>query len=67
MGDSPKWVKSKRQREKRERKKERTMNNGQATHGARKHAWRMQAAWANKVQGNNFKTTFLSISKCNDK
>ena len=22
-------------------------NNGQATHGARKHAWRMQAAWAN--------------------
>ena len=23
-------------------------NNGQATHGARKHAWRMQAAWANK-------------------
>ena len=23
-------------------------NNGQATHGARKHAWRMQAAWAKK-------------------
>merc|ERR1712096_328636 len=23
-------------------------NNGQATHGARKHAWRTQAAWANK-------------------
>ena len=22
-------------------------NNGQATHGARKHAWRTQAAWAN--------------------
>ena len=22
-------------------------NNGQATHGARKHAWRKQAAWAN--------------------
>ena len=22
-------------------------NNGQATHGARKHAWRLQAAWAN--------------------
>ena len=21
-------------------------NNGQAMHGARKHAWRMQAAWA---------------------
>ena len=37
-----------------ERKKERERerlnngdNNGQATHGARKHAWRTQAAWAN--------------------
>ena len=32
-----------------ERKKERPKvgeNNGQATHGARKHAWRTQAAWA---------------------
>ena len=38
--------------EKREKesKKERPKvgdNNGQATHGARKHAWRTQAAWAN--------------------
>ena len=35
---------------KKERKKERAKvgeNNGQATHGARKHAWRTQAAWAN--------------------
>ena len=24
-------------------------NNGQATHGARKHAWRTQAAWAKKL------------------
>ena len=38
-----------------ERKKERERerlnngdNNGQATHGARKHAWRTQAAWAKK-------------------
>ena len=23
--------------------------NGQATHGARKHAWRTQAAWAKKI------------------
>ena len=33
-----------------EREKERLNNgenNGQATHGARKHAWRTQAAWAN--------------------
>ena len=32
-----------------EREKERLNNgenNGQATHGARKHAWRTQAAWA---------------------
>ena len=50
MGDSPKWVKSKKRRRKREREKERLNNgdnNGQATHGARKHAWRTQAAWAN--------------------
>ena len=36
--------------EKKERKKERGAkvgNNGQATHGARKQAWRTQAAWAN--------------------
>ena len=48
MGDSPKWVKSKKRR-KREREKERLNdgdNNGRATHGARKHAWRTQAAWA---------------------
>ena len=35
-----------------ERKRERGAkvgdNNGQATHGARKHAWRTQAAWAQK-------------------
>ena len=27
-------------------------NNGQATHGARKHAWRTQAAWANNFLEN---------------
>ena len=45
------------QKQKTERKKERNKrkrmndgnNNGQATHGARKHAWRTQAAWANCV------------------
>ena len=26
-------------------------NNGQATNGARKHAWRTQAAWANILKG----------------
>ena len=37
-------------RKKREREKERAKvgdNNGQATHGARRHVWRTQAAWAN--------------------
>ena len=36
---------------KEERKKERLNdgnNNGQATHAARKHGWRTQAAWAKK-------------------
>ena len=45
MGDSPKWVKSKKQRKKEEEKREKERkrerekvgdNNGQATHGARK-------------------------------
>ena len=38
---------------KKERKKERLNNgdnNGQATHGARKQAWRTQAAWAKILQ-----------------
>ena len=47
-GDSPKWVKSKRRRKKEKRRLNDGENNGQATHGARKHAWRTQAAWANK-------------------
>jgi len=42
--------KQKTEKKKREREKERAKvgdNNGQATHGARRHAWRTQAAWAN--------------------
>ena len=56
MGDSPKWVKSKKRRKKRERKRERAKvgdNNGQAMHGARKHAWRTQAAWANTISNTH--------------
>ena len=37
-----------KQKTEKERKRERAKvgdNNGQATHGARKHAWRTQAAW----------------------
>ena len=49
-------VGQKQKTEKKEREKEREKergtkvgeNNGQATHGARKHAWRTQAAWAKK-------------------
>ena len=41
-----------KQKTEKEKKKERERlndgnNNGQATHGARKHAWRTQAVWAN--------------------
>ena len=46
MGQKQKTEKKKKER-KRERKKDNGDNNGQATHGARKHAWRTQAAWAN--------------------
>ena len=45
------------QKQKTEKKEEERLNdgknNGQATHGARKHAWRTQVAWAkrkNKVK-----------------
>ena len=44
-----------KQKTEREKKREKRLNdgnnNGQATHGARKHAWRTQAAWAKKRRG----------------
>ena len=43
--------KQKTEEKKEERERERLNNgenNGQATHGARKHAWRTQAAWAKR-------------------
>ena len=46
-------VGQKQKTEEKERERERLnngKNNGQATHGARKHAWRTQAAWANTSQ-----------------
>ena len=57
MGVSPKWVKSKKRRKKSEREKEKLNNgdnNGQATHGARKQAWRTQAAWAKNHLAENW-------------
>ena len=44
--------KTEKKKKKKERKKEERLNNGdnngQATHGARKHAWRTQATWAKR-------------------
>ena len=51
-------VGQKQKTEERERKKERLNdgnNNGQATHGARKHEWRTQAAWANFTEDKQTK------------
>ena len=51
----------KKQKTERKRKKERLNdgnNNGQATHGARKHAWRTQAAWAKKLVEELIKVSF---------
>ena len=56
----------KKQKTERERKKERLNdgnNNGQATHGARKHAWSTQAAWAKICACNS---NFLKISILNN-
>ena len=54
------------QKQKTERKKEKEErlndgdNNGQATHGARKHAWRTQAAWA-KILNFLYSLTFMDF------
>ena len=37
-------------------------NNGQAMHGARKHSWRTQAAWAKKLKFDTRKLKFRSGS-----
>ena len=47
VGQKQKTEKKKKKKEKRGAKV--SDNNGQATHGARKHAWRMQAAWAKNI------------------
>ena len=52
LGSFPE-VGQKQKAEKKERKKEERLNdgnnNGQAMPGARKHAWRTQAAWAKRI------------------
>ena len=57
--------KQKTEREKKTNKKEKRRpndgdNNGQATHGARKHAWRTHAAWA-KILGTS---SYYNWQKC---
>ena len=62
---SPK-VGKKQKTEERERNKERLNNgnkNGQATHGARKHAWRKQAAWAKKGERERDWTIVITMAK----
>ena len=50
------------QKQKTEKKKEKKLNdgnnNGQATHGARKHAWRTQAQWRTQAAWANLLSTF---------
>ena len=51
--------KTERERERKKEKKRRLSdgnNNGQAMHGARKHAWRTQAAWSKILGKTNFHT-----------
>ena len=47
VGQKQKTEKKKKEEEEEERLND-GENNGQATHGARKHAWRTQAAWAKR-------------------
>ena len=44
----------KKKKKKKERRAKDGDNNGQAMHGARKHAWRTEAAWANKTNDGIF-------------
>ena len=60
--------KTEERRRERERERERERlndgeNNGQATHGARKHAWRTQAAWANYYP-TLLQTSVSSLQTC---
>ena len=54
--------KQKTEKERRERAKVGD-NNGQATHGARKHAWRTQAAWAKSWKQRRVKVGNKRVEK----
>ena len=47
VGQKQKTEEKKKRGKRRERGAKVGDNNGQATHGARRHVWRTQAAWAN--------------------
>ena len=53
-----------RERKKRKRRLNDGDNNGQATHGARKHAWRMQAAWAKNLSDEIVWQSSLFVIEC---
>ena len=56
-----------KQKTEKKKKKERAKvgdNNGQAMHGARKHAWRTQAAWAKIFAGRIFLSMYIYGNKC---
>ena len=72
MGDSPKWVKSRRRRKK-EKKKERLNdgnNNGQATHGARKLPGPIRGTYTNyeiqKIISELRYSSFREVEYCID-
>ena len=50
MGVSPKWVKSKRRREKKKERLNDGNNNGQATHGARKPPGAIKMYFKNQLK-----------------
>ena len=47
VGQKQKTEKEEREKERKKERLNNGDNNGQSTHGACKHAWRTQAAWAN--------------------
>ena len=54
------------QKQKTERKERKRLNdgnnNGQVTHGARKHAWRTQAVWAKNYLNKNQLEQYINLA-----
>ena len=58
MGQKQKTEREKEKREKERKRPNNGNNNGQATHGARKHAWRTQARMAHASRLGQFYSAF---------